>query len=68
MQDLCAKSYKMLIKEIRENLNRQTNHVHGVNDQYSEDVNYPEIINPYQNPSNILCRYRQGDSKLYMGR
>lgn len=33
--------------------------------QNSDDVNYSGIVSPYQTPSNIFCRYRQGDSKIY---
>lgn len=32
----------------------------------SEDVNYLGIIDPYQNPSKILCRYGQDHSKIYV--
>lgn len=31
---------------------------------HSKDVNYSGIVNSYQTPGNIFCRYTQGNSKF----
>lgn len=33
--------------------------------QHSEDVKYPGIIDCYQNPSKILCRYRDREILIF---
>ena len=71
MQELDTENYKILLKEMKENLTKWKHiHIHGVEDSIIKLTILPKLIygckNPYQNPSLFLWRSWQADPKIHM--